>query len=131
MSKDRIEEPSERGIKDDEEFQRKMGISRASLRAIDTCPFIDELTRLNHAPVAVLEAEYIAELARRNHDSVAALEADHMVELAWLNYERARAKRLASPLQASGSVRRVSSRSSSNRSRGSSGERNKPSPPAI
>lgn len=99
MSRDRTEGSSERGIEDDEAFKRKMGISRASLREIDTCPFIDELTRLDHAPVAVLEAEYIAALARRNHDPVIALEADHLVELAWLNHERARAKRLASSLR--------------------------------
>ncbi len=99
MNEDRTEESSERGIEDDEVFKRKMGISRASLRKVDTCPFIDELTRLDHAPVAVLEAEYIAALARRNHDPVTALEADHMVELAWLNHERARAKRLTSPLR--------------------------------
>lgn len=93
MNEERTEGSSERGIEDDEVFKRKMGISRASLREIDTCPFIDELTRLNHAPVAVLEAEYLAELARRTHDPVAALEADRMVELAWLNHERTRAKR--------------------------------------
>jgi hypothetical protein len=97
MNEDRTEGSSARGIEDDEVFKRKMGISRASLRAIDTCPFIDELTRLNHAPVAVLEAEYIAELARRNHDPVAALEADRMAELAWLNHERTRANAWQAP----------------------------------
>jgi hypothetical protein len=91
MNEDRTEESSERGIEDDEVFKRRLGISRASLREIDTCPFIDELTRLDHPPVAVLEAEYIAELARRNHDPEAALEADRIVELAWLNHEQASA----------------------------------------
>jgi hypothetical protein len=129
MNEDRTEGSSQRGIEDDEVFKRKMGISRASLRAIDTCPFIDELTRLNHAPVAVLEAEYIAGLALRNHDPVAALEADRMAELAWLNHERTRAKRLASPT-GSDSVRRIPPRPLSKRSRGNSRERNKPSPPA-
>ena len=85
MNEDQTAESSERGIEDDEVFRSKLGISRASLRDIDTCPFIDELTRLDHAPVAVLEAEYIAELARRNHDPVTTREADHMVEMAWLN----------------------------------------------
>ena len=81
--------PSSRGIEDDEVLKSRLGISRASLRAVDTCPFVDELTRLNHPPVAVLEAEYIAELARRRHDPVTALEADHLMELAWLDHERA------------------------------------------
>jgi len=128
MNEERTEGSSERGIEDDEVFKRKMGISRASLREIDTCPFIDELTRLNHAPVAVLEAEYIAELARRTHDPVAALEADRMVELAWLNHERTRAKRPGKLSTGSGS--RIPPRPFSKRSRGNSGERNKPSPPA-
>jgi hypothetical protein len=89
MNEDQTEEPPELGIEDDEVFRARLGISRASLRAVDTCPFIEELTRLNHAPVAVLEAEYIAELARRNHDPATALEADRLVELAWLEHERA------------------------------------------
>ncbi len=70
-------------------LRSRLGISRASLRAVDTCPFIDELTRIGHAPVAVLEAEYIAEVARRNHDPVTALKADRLVERAWLDHERA------------------------------------------
>jgi hypothetical protein len=77
------------GIEDDEVLRSRLGISRASLRAVETCPFIDELTRLHHAQVAVLEAEYIAELARRNHDPAMALEADRLVELAWLKYGQA------------------------------------------
>jgi hypothetical protein len=89
MYDDPTGEPSEPGIEDDEVLRSRLGISRASLRAVDTCPFIDELTRLNHAPVAVLEAEYIAALARRNHDHGAAREADRLVELAWLAHERA------------------------------------------
>jgi hypothetical protein len=88
MNRDPAKEPSEPGIEDDEVLERAMGISSASLREIDTCPFIDELTRLNHPPVAVLEAEYIADMARRAHDRVAALQADRMVELAWHNHER-------------------------------------------
>jgi hypothetical protein len=88
MNEDPTREPSELGIDDDEVFRSRLGISRASLRAVDTCPFIDELTRLNHAPVAVLEAEYIAALARRNHDPATALEADRLVELAWIEHER-------------------------------------------
>ena len=94
MNEKRTEGSSERGIEDDEVFKLKLGISRQSLREIDTCPFIDELTRLNHAPVAVIEAEYIAELARRNNDPVTALEADRIVAAAWLDHERARASRL-------------------------------------
>jgi hypothetical protein len=89
MNDDPTGEPFEPGIEDDEVLKSRLGISRASLRAIDTCPFIDELTRLNHAPVAVLEAEHIAELARRNHDHRAAREADRLVELAWSEHERA------------------------------------------
>ena len=89
MHEDPTGEAPELDIENDEVLRSRLGISRASLRAVDTCPFIDELTRLNHAPVAVLEAEYIAELARRNHDPVMALEADRLVELAWIEHERA------------------------------------------
>ncbi len=89
MHEDPTGEPSELSIEDDEVLRSRLGISRASLRAVGTCPFIDELTRLNHAPVAVLEAEYIAELARRNHDPVTALEADRLIEMAWIEHERA------------------------------------------
>jgi hypothetical protein len=128
MNEDRTEESSEQGIEDDEVFKRRMGMSRASLRKVDTCPFIDELTRLNHAPVAVLEAECIAELARRNHDPVTALEADHMVELAWLNHERARAKRLASPPRPRRRETRPTTSPLKEIERGS-GERRKSSPP--
>ena len=94
MNENRAEGSSERGIEDDRVFKLKLGVSRESLRDINACPFIDRLTRLNHAPVAVIEAEYIAELAQRTHDPVTALEAERMVELAWLDYERARAERL-------------------------------------
>jgi hypothetical protein len=93
MNSDQTEESSARGIEDDEVLELKLGISRASLRAVDTCPFIDELTKLNHAPVAVLEAEYIAEIARRNDDPAIALEAERMVESAWLDHERTRSRR--------------------------------------
>ncbi len=79
---------SEPGIEDDEVLRSRLGISSASLRAVDTCPFIDELARIGHPPVAVLEAEYIAEVARRNHDPVTALEADRLVERAWLDHEQ-------------------------------------------
>jgi hypothetical protein len=89
MNEDPAGESPELGIEDDEVLRRRLGITRASLRAVETCPFIDELTRLNHAPVAVLEGEYIAELARRNHDPATAHEADRLVELAWLEHEQA------------------------------------------
>ncbi len=89
MNDDPTGEPSEPGIEDDEVLRSRLGISRASLRAVEICPFIDELTRLNHAPVTVLEAEYIAALARRNHDPATALEADRLVELAWLEHGQA------------------------------------------
>ncbi len=89
MNEDPTGEAPELGIEDDEVLRSRLGISRASLRAVETCPFIDELTRLNHAPVAVLEAEYIAELARRNHDPATALEADRLVELAWFEHGQA------------------------------------------
>jgi hypothetical protein len=97
MKEHKTEESSECGIEDDDVFKRRLGISRARLREIDTCPFIDELTRLNHAPFAVLEAEYLAEVARRNHDPVAALEAHRMVESAWLSHERSRAEHVTRP----------------------------------
>jgi hypothetical protein len=46
----------------------KMSISKESLRELEMCPFVDELTRLNHEPLAVIEAEYRAEEARRSHN---------------------------------------------------------------
>jgi hypothetical protein len=46
----------------------EMGISKEGLRELEMCPFVDELTRLNHEPLAVIEAEHRAEEARRNHD---------------------------------------------------------------
>ena len=46
----------------------KMGISKEGLRELEMCPFVDELTRLNHEPLAVIEAEYRAEEARPSHN---------------------------------------------------------------
>jgi len=45
----------------DEAFVRKTGISNEGLRELEMCPFLDELTRLNHEPLAVIEAAYLAE----------------------------------------------------------------------
>ena len=50
------------------EYVDMPAISKESLRELEMCPFVDELTRLNHEPLAVIEAEYRAEEARRNHN---------------------------------------------------------------
>jgi hypothetical protein len=55
---DEIEE-----IEGSEAYVRKTGISQEGLRELETCPFVDELTRLNHEPLAVIEARYLAEKA--------------------------------------------------------------------
>ena len=48
-----------------------MGISKEAVREPEQCPWIDELTRLNHAPAAVLKAEHRVASARRSGDPVA------------------------------------------------------------
>ena len=63
------EELRTRGTEGEDVSVAKMGISKESLRELEMCPFVDELTRLNHEPLAVIEAEYRAEEARRNHNS--------------------------------------------------------------
>lgn len=60
------EELRTRDIESEDAFVTKMGISREGLRELEMCPFLDELVRLDHEPVAVIEAEYLAEQARRN-----------------------------------------------------------------
>jgi len=67
MSKDRGAQPWEQDIEDDETFERKMGISRQGLYELEMCPFLDELVRLNHEPLAVIEAEDLADQGRRKH----------------------------------------------------------------
>lgn len=67
MNENRTERSRQYDIDSDEEaFEKAHGVSRAGLREIEMCPFVDELTRIGHPPVEVLEAEYLAEQARRN-----------------------------------------------------------------
>jgi hypothetical protein len=62
----------ERDIEGDgDEVYGKMGISSEALHELEECPFLDELTRLGHAPAAVLQAEHHVATARRNGDPVA------------------------------------------------------------
>jgi hypothetical protein len=53
-------------IEGDEAFVRETGISNEGLRELEMCPFLDELTRLNHEPLAVIEAACLAEKAGRD-----------------------------------------------------------------
>jgi hypothetical protein len=54
-------------IEGSEAYVRKTGISQEGLRELEMCPFVDELTRLNHEPLAVIEARYLAEKAMQEH----------------------------------------------------------------
>jgi hypothetical protein len=86
MSNDRKADSQERDVDGEEVFETGTGISQAALGDLEACPFVDELTRLGHEPVTVLEAEHRVELARRNNDSAAVLEAEYLMELARLNH---------------------------------------------
>jgi hypothetical protein len=54
-------------IEGSEAYVRKTGISQEGLRELEMCPFVDELTRLNHEPLAVIEVRYLAEKAQQEN----------------------------------------------------------------